>query len=115
MMKRTLIMFLVLIASCTFQRMPLMTIESYTEVDIGMTVNALVEKFGQPINKFSRDHQVIYEYVERFQLGNTPQSVVESRRYFFVIESGSVVSKYMQIKNQPPYRGEDLVNPTDIP
>ena len=74
-----------------------------------MSEELLVKTYGEPHSMQHRDNGVvIYEYVERFNMGAAEQRVVEMRRYYFYIRDGKIASKQMAIRNQAPY--EPLTN-----
>ena len=78
--------------------------EAYHSTHIGISEEVLVKTYGQPQNIFHQDSGVIiYEYIERFQMGMTEKSIVEIRRYYFYIKDGKVSSKQVRIFNQPAY------------
>ena len=98
------ICLLVGLGGCLTQKRPTMTIETFHETHIGMSEELLVKTYGPPFNTYHQDNEVIvYEYVERFNMGAAEQRVVEARRYYFFIHEGKVVSKQMAIKNIPGY------------
>lgn len=86
------------------QHRPMMTTERFEEVNIGISEELLVKKYGPPLNIYHRDDGVtVYEYIERFNMGTAENRIVEARRYFFYVKEGKVVSKQMSIKNQPSF------------
>lgn len=92
------------LSACSFDKQPIVTIEGYQETQIGMSEEALIQKFGPPHSITHRDSGVvIYEYVERFQMDQTEDSIVEIRRYYFFIQDGQVVSKHMRLYDRPGY------------
>ena len=100
-MRKLSIFTILFLAACSLGHKPLITIESFQETHIGMSEEAVREKFGEPLNRYHREnHVVIYEYVERFQMNNR---VVEARRYYFVFKEGKLCSKQMTFKNQPAF------------
>ena len=67
-----------------------------------MPEELLVKQFGDPLNTYYRDNgDVIYEYIERFQLGLTQKRIVEAKRYYFTAKNGKIISKRIVVKNQP--------------
>ncbi len=86
------------------QKKPTMTIERFQETHIGMSEELLVKTYGPPFNRYYKDDGlVIYEYVERFSMGSAERRIVESRRYYFTIKDGKIISKQMSTRNQPAY------------
>jgi hypothetical protein len=66
--------------------------------------------YGEPLNIYHKDNgEVVYEYVERFQMGMS-ERYVEARKYYFTIKNKKVIHKQMVISNQPGY---DFMN--DLP
>ena len=81
-----------------------MTMESYQCIQIGASEEALAKEYGKPHSITYLDTgTIVYEYVERFQIGQTQNSIVEIRRYFFYIKDGKVVSKYVRLYDRPGY------------
>lgn len=82
----------------------IMTIKAYSNTHIGISEDLLIKTYGYPLNiVVNGDNTKQFEYVERFQMGNSQLSVIEVRRYFFYIKDGKVVSKRMTIRNQPAW------------
>ncbi|OGN61501.1 MAG: hypothetical protein A3F09_06120 [Chlamydiae bacterium RIFCSPHIGHO2_12_FULL_49_11] len=85
------------------RRSQVMTLDTYIEVQPGISADALTKAFGQPYNIYQRDDGVsIYEYIERFQMGPGYRTV-ESRRYYFIVKENKVIGKQIRIYNQPGY------------
>lgn len=98
-MKKWLIALIVL-GACSSS--PVMTIDDYTEVDIGTTAQVLEKKYGKPVKITTTTNGVTtYEYVERFMMGS---QLTEMRRYYFQIKDGKVVGKYIKTLELPPYQ-----------
>lgn len=91
---------------------PVMTIQKFQSAPIGMSEETLVQTYGKPRNIYYRDDGVVlYEYIEQFQTAYSTNTIVEVRRYYFVVKNGKVVSKRMGVKNRPAYEPMDNVNP----
>ena len=87
-----------------------MTGENFSKTHVGMPEESLVNTYGKPLNVYHKDNgEVIYEYVERFQMGMSDR-YVEARKYYFIIKNHKVIHKQMIISNQPGY---DFMN--DLP
>lgn len=99
-MRYCLLFCLLLLTSCNINH-ELMTRNGYAYVDVGMSSQALAERFGKPYNIYSKgDGTETYEYIEKIMMGT---QVIEQRRYYIVIEEGKVVGKYMKLSNPPPF------------
>lgn len=106
-MRGILIIVFLALSACSLQKGPVMTVEGYQNIQIGMSEETLVKTFGPPHSTSHRDSGVvIYEYIERFEMvmeGQTEQSIIEMRRYYFFIKDGIVVSKHMRLYDRPGY------------
>lgn len=78
----------------------LMTSDDYSEIAVGSPISAVEKKYGKPIAIRSDGDRMIYEYIERVQLG---LQTVEMRRYFFVVKGGKIVNKFTRMNNPPAY------------
>ena len=97
-MKNIWILIILVLTACGHR---VMTISSYHEVPIGTTEVQLKEKVGSPYaTRTLKDGKVEYEYIERISMGS---NTVEERHYFFVLDRGQVVNKYMKSISPPPY------------
>ena len=77
-----------------------------------MSEEMLVKTYGHPLNVYHKDNgEVVYEYVERFQMGMTEKRIVESRRYYFTIKDKKIIHKQMVISNQPAYEPMNQLTP----
>ncbi len=104
------ILFIGLMTACSFKSSNVMTSENFYKTHVGMSEESLVQTYGKPLVVHHKDNgEVVYEYVERFLIGNSDR-YVESRKYFFHIKNGKVIHKQMVISNQPGY---DFMN--DLP
>ncbi len=93
-----------LLAACSFRGSAVMTSENFQKTHIGMSEEMLVKTYGTPLNVYHKDNgEVVYEYVERFQMGAIDRAAVESRRYYFTIKNKKIIRKQMVISNQPAY------------
>ncbi len=109
-MKIWFIALLGLLAACSFKSSTVMTRETFSETHVGMSEESLLKTYGRPLNVYHKDNgEVVYEYVERFQMGMSDR-YVEARRYYFHIKDKKVIHKQMVISNQPGY---DFMN--DLP
>ena len=103
-MKQVWILVIVFLAACGARASSVMTGENFQKTHVGMSEEALVKKYGHPLNTYCKDNgDVIYEYVERFQLGGATNNTIEARRYYFTIRNHKIMSKRMVIANQPAY------------
>ena len=109
-MRAILLVVLVLVAaSCALNKSPIMTMDKYRGIEVGMTEGQFIEKNGHPHSIISRDDgTIIFEYVERFSLGSGRSTIVEIRRYYFYVKDGKIVGKQVKIINPPTY--ENLNN-----
>lgn len=90
------------LASCYFTtNQAVLTRKDYAEIDIGTPVAALKERFGKPYQVHSKppDSQV-FEYIERL---SADSRIIEQRSYFFVINGGVVIGKYVKTSNAPAF------------
>lgn len=93
-----------LLAACSFRGSAVMTSENFQKTHVGISEEMLVKTYGTPLNIYHKDNgEIVYEYVERFQMGMTDRGVVEARRYHFTIKDKKVIRKQMIIRNQPAY------------
>lgn len=87
-----------------------MTSENFHKTHVGMSEETFLKTYGEPLNVYHKDNgEVVYEYVERFQMGMS-ERYVEARKYYFTIKNKKVIHKQMVISNQPGY---DFMN--DLP
>jgi len=101
------------LSGCSFNEEPIVTIEGYQQTYIGMPEGDLIKLFGRPHSISHRDSGiVVYEYVERFQYGQTAQSIVKIQSYYFFIKEGVIVSKQLRLYDRPGYEPiNDLESP----
>lgn len=111
-MKTGYIVLLVgLLGACSFHSMPVMTSENFHKTHVGMSEEMLVKTYGTPLTVYHKDNgEVVYEYIERFQMGAGDGSIAESRRYYFTIKDHKIIHKQMVISNQPAYESMDQFN-----
>ncbi|NBO24246.1 MAG: hypothetical protein EBU93_03300 [Chlamydiae bacterium] len=89
-----------LLAACASA--PIMTIDEYTEIQVGTPIKEVEKKYGKPISKKKLDNGVeTYEYIERFMMGS---QMTEMRRYYIQVKDGKVVGKYYNKEELPPYQ-----------
>jgi len=101
--ERIKIVFLIFLlhASCAVGH-HVMTMDSYTQVPIGLPVNELKKTAGKPYSIRHMDEgKDKYEYIERIFMGD---KVIEERHYYFIIKDGRVVSKQIQEEKPPPFQ-----------
>lgn len=92
--------YLVLLVGCMAGH-KVMTMNEYSEVDIGMTEKELIAHSGTPYSKKNLEGgKVQFQYIERIQAG---ARIAEERHYFFILENGRVVNKYIKDISPPPY------------
>ncbi len=92
------ILMILLLTACGHR---VMTMSSYHDVPMGTSEAKLKEMVGSPYaTEKLKDGKVQYEYVERISMGS---QTVEERHYFFVLQNGQVVNKYMKSFSPPPY------------
>jgi hypothetical protein len=102
-MKLVYIVVLALLTACSFKGSAVMTGENFGKTHVGMPEEMLVNTYGKPLNVYHKDNgEVVYEYVERFQMGMS-ERYVEARRYYFTIKNKKIIHKQMVISNQPGY------------
>ena len=78
----------------------IVTMEEYSEIEVGMTKEELLKQLGPPYSIQKLTHnQEEYEYIERISVD---EYVVEERHYFFLIKDGKVYSKSYKSINPPP-------------
>lgn len=78
-----------------------MTTESYSSITTGTPIKKVEETYGPPIAIYSCGENMVYEYTERIQMGD---SVVQARRYFLTVDqSGRIIKKEMVYRNPAPY------------
>ncbi len=95
-------LILALITSCASGG-KVVTQESFSEIERGITVTQLKGQLGSPneIKKLASGDEE-YIYFERIQAN---KEVVELRHYIFIIKQGKVFDKKMRFMKQPlPYR-----------
>lgn len=98
-MKKHLLYFLLLVSCMSSHKV--MTMSDYSSVDVGTTEKQLVAQSGEPYSKKSLEGgKMQYQYIERIEGGSR---IVEERHYFFIIENGKVVNKYVKDISPPPY------------
>lgn len=99
---------LFILTSC-FSRNAVMTREGYMNIEEGMTMQEVEQKYGKPYNIYSKgDDTITYEYIEKIRMGN---EVLEQRRYYIIISEGKVIGKYMKLSNPPPFEAIYSDNP----
>lgn len=93
------------LTSCYTQKANVMTMESYYEIQPGMSADHLVSIYGQPISKTQMDNgTMVYVYQERLTMGTANSVTVSAKRYYFMIDDkGKIKSKKVVIANQPGY------------
>jgi outer membrane protein assembly factor BamE (lipoprotein component of BamABCDE complex) len=102
-MKILLIILVGLLSSCSFKSENVMTRDTFSKTHVGMSEESLLKTYGKPLNVFHKDNgEIVYEYVERFQMGMS-ERYVETRRYYFHIKNNKIIHKQMVISNQPGY------------
>ncbi len=109
-MKIWIIVLIGLISACSFKSSNVMTGENFQKIHVGMSEESLLKTYGRPLNVYHKDNgEIVYEYVERFQMGMS-ERYVEARRYYFHVKNKKIIHKQMVISNQPAY---DFMN--DLP
>jgi hypothetical protein len=90
---------LIFLCSCSHSHM--MTYDTYDHVQVGSSVESLMEKAGKPYaTHLKKDGTVEYEYIERINQGN---SRIAENHYFITVQEGMVVGKYVTRERPPPY------------
>lgn len=98
-MKKWIIALLTL-AGCASS--PVMTIDEYSEIQVGQSAASIQKQFGKPVRMTTQSNGVTtYEYIERFMTGS---QLSEMRRYYIQIKDGKVVGKYYNKQDLPPYQ-----------
>ena len=107
-MKKKILM-LALLGACTSS--PLMTVNDFSNIDIGTSIAQVEKKYGHPVRITSdQGERQVYEYIERISMGT---QLIEMRRYYIVVKGGKVVNKYVKYSNPPPY--EDIYTDDPFP
>jgi outer membrane protein assembly factor BamE (lipoprotein component of BamABCDE complex) len=102
-MRSCFLFFLLFLSACSFKSATVMTSENFHKTHVGMSEEAFLKIYGEPLNVYHKDNgEVVYEYVERFQMGMS-ERYVEARKYYFTIKNKKVIHKQMVISNQPGY------------
>lgn len=92
--------YVIFLVSCMGSHQ-IMTMNEFSEVQIGTSEKELIAHSGTPYSKKSLEGgKVQYQYIERIQAGSR---IAEERHYFFILEKGRVVNKYVKDISPPPY------------
>lgn len=99
MMKKTLLLFCLFAACATGGKA--MTRDEFASINIGESIKTVVNNYGKPYSVRSRGNDCdIYEYYEHLSMGVT---IVQVKRYYFVVRDDRVVGKYVRFANPPGY------------
>lgn len=97
---KTRSLFIALLALAACRHGALMTSEDFGNIRTGSPISEVEAKYGRPIEIRSDGDRLIYEYIERIQMGTDS---IGMRKYYIVVKDGKVVNKFMRNQNSPGY------------
>ena len=93
-------LLLVLFSSCAIGG-PMVTIDSFYEIDLCTKTTQVVAHLGKPYAIHHLDDGCVeYEYIERIKIGARD---AEERHYFIMMKDGEVISKRVEASIPLPY------------
>lgn len=97
-MKKILFLFPLLLFLGCASGGKMMTMESYSDLPVGISSDELVKERGDPYTVTRSGENEIYEYIERISAFDR---VIMIRHYFFTVRDGRIIEK--QVKEEKPY------------
>ena len=91
---------LILLTLAACRHGALMTADDFGNIKTGSPISEVEQKYGRPIQMRSDGDRMIYEYIERIQMGTES---IGMRKYYIVVKDGKVVNKFMRNQNSPSY------------
>lgn len=101
------LLFLCLFSSCATRSSPVITMETYLEVQRGETREDILREFGEPMTiEMNSEGIETFIYVERFFLN---QEVQEERHYYIYFKNDKVIGKAYKTGVRPQIIDSDML------